>query len=182
MVTQEVPRIRPLLRTEYDKLAALGAFEDERLELLEGALVEMSPIGPPHSSTVDKLTMLFAPALVGRAIVRVQGPFAAENISEPEPDLMVMPLGDYTSGHPEQALLVIEVSESSLRKDRGIKQRIYARNGARDYWIVNLVERVVEVYREPQAERYTLVQRFAPGDSVTPLAFPDLAVPVNAVL
>src|SRR5688572_1838313 len=113
MVVQEVPRIRPLFRDEYDKLAALGAFEDERLELLEGVLVEMSPPGPPHASSVDKLTMLLVPAVVGRAIVRVQGPFAAENISEPEPDLMVMQPGDYASGHPEQALfpdLVVPVS------------------------------------------------------------------------
>lgn len=182
MVVQEVPRIRPLFRDEYEKLAALGAFEDERIELLEGALVEMGPPGPPHSSSVDKLTMLLAPAVVGRAIVRVQGPFAAENISEPQPDLMLMALGDYTSAHPEQALLVIEVSESSLKKDRGIKQRIYARNGTQDYWIVNLVEHVIEVYREPQGERYTLVQRFAPGDSITPLAFPELLIPVNGVL
>src|SRR5688572_616760 len=181
MVVQEVPRIRPLFRDEYDKLAALGAFEDERLELLEGVLVEMSPPGPPHASSVDKLTMLLVPAVVGRAIVRVQGPFAAENISEPEPDLMLMPLGDYTSGHPEHALLVIEVSESSLREDRGVKQRIYARNGTQDYWIINLVERVVEVYRKPQGERYASVQRFATGESITPLAFPDLVVPVDRV-
>lgn len=182
MVAQEVPRIRPLLRAEYDKLAALGSFEDERLELLEGALVEMSPPGPPHSATVDKLTMLLAPALVGRAIVRVQGPFAAEAISEPEPDLMVMSLGDYTSGHPEQALLVIEVSESSLGQDRGVKQRIYARSGVADYWIVNLVDRVIEVYREPQGERYAVLQRFGAGGNVTLLAFPDLIVPVSSVL
>jgi len=182
MVVQDVPRIRPLFRDEYDKLIALGAFEDERIELLEGALVEMSPPGPPHSSAVDMLTMLLVPALVGRAIVRVQGPFAAERISEPEPDLMVMPLGDYTSSHPEQAQLVIEVSESSLRKDRGIKQRIYARNGVADYWIVNLVERVVEVYREPAGDRYASVQRFLPGASITLLAFPDVAVSVSSVI
>ena len=182
MVVQEVPRIRPLFRDEYDKLAALGAFEDERLELLEGVLVEMSPPGPPHASSVDKLTMLLVPAVVGRAIVRVQGPFAAENISEPEPDLMLMPLGDYTSGHPEHALLVIEVSESSLREDRGVKQRIYARNGTQDYWIINLVERVVEVYRKPQGERYASVQRFAPGASITLLAFPDVVVSVSDVI
>ena len=182
MVTEDVPRIRPLLRKEYDQLAALGAFEDERIELLEGALVEMSPIGPPHSSTLDKLTMLLVPLLVGRAIVRVQGPFAAERISEPEPDLMVMPLGDYTTSHPEQALVIIEVSESSLGKDRVIKQRIYARSGVQDYWIVNLVERVIEVYREPSGERYASLQRFAAGDTLTLLAFPDIVVPVNAVL
>jgi len=182
MVVQDVPQIRPLFRDEYDKLIALGAFEDERIELLEGALVEMSPIGPPHSSSVDKLTMLLVPPLVGRSIVRVQGPLAAERISEPEPDLMVMPLGDYTSSHPEQAQLVIEVSEASLRKDRGIKQRIYARNGVQDYWIVNLVERVVEVYREPEGDRYASVQRFAPGASITLLAFPDVVVSVSSVL
>lgn len=182
MVVQEVPRIRPLFRDEYDKLAALGVFDNERLELLEGALVEVSPPGPPHSSSVDKLTMLLAPAVVGRAIVRVQGPFAAERISEPEPDVMLLPLGDYESGHPEQALLVIEVSESSLRKDRGIKQRIYARNGVQDYWIVNLVERIVEVYREPRGEGYVWVERFASGDSLTPLAFPDVVVSMDAVL
>ncbi|HEU5077439.1 MAG TPA: Uma2 family endonuclease, partial [Polyangiaceae bacterium] len=105
---QEVPWIRPLFRDEYDKLAALGVFDNERLELLEGALVEMSPPGPPHSSSVDKLTMLLAPAVVGRAIVQVQGPFAAERISEPQPDVMLLPPGDYSGGHPEQALLVIE--------------------------------------------------------------------------
>jgi len=182
MVMQDVPRIRPLLREEYDKLAELGAFENERLELLEGALVEVPPPGPLHASSVDNLTMLLVPALVGRAIVRVQGPFAAERISEPEPDVMVMPLGDYTKGHPELALLVIEVSHSSLRQDRGVKQRIYARNGVRDYWIVNLVEGVIEVYREPEGERYASVRPCRPGESITLLAFPDLVVPVNSVL
>lgn len=76
---------------------------------------------------------------------------------------------------------MIEVSESSLRKERGVKQRIYARNGTQDYWIINLVERVVEVYRKPQGERYASVQRFATGESITPLAFPDLVVPVDRV-
>lgn len=100
MVVKEVPEIRPLQRAEYDKLVELGMFEDERIELLEGALVEMSPSGPPHSSTVDKLNMLLAPALVGLAIVRVQGPFAAERISEPEPDVFVIPLGNYERTSP----------------------------------------------------------------------------------
>jgi Uma2 family endonuclease len=182
MVVKEVPEIRPLQRAEYDKLVELGMFQDERIELLEGALVEMTQSGPPHSSTVDKFNMLLAPALVGRAIVRVQGPFAAERISEPEPDVLVIPLGNYEQSHPDQGHLVIEVAESSLRKDRTIKQRIYARSGVRDYWIVNVAERCIEVYRGRSGESYASVRRFGPGDTITPLDFPDLSVPVSAVL
>jgi hypothetical protein len=182
MVEHEESHIRPLLRSEYDKLVELGAFEDERIELLEGALVEMTPIGPPHSATVDKLTMLLAPALVGRAIVRVQGPFAAERISEPEPDVSVLPLGEYDEQHPDVALLVIEVAESSVSRDRVIKQRIYARSGVKDYWIVNLVDRSLEVYREPAGDAYESVQRLEPGEMLSPLAFPELALRVDAIV
>lgn len=182
MAVPEFAQVRPLLRHEYDKLVELGMFEDERIELLEGALVEMSPIGPPHSATVDRLTMLLAPALVGRAIVRVQGPFAAERISEPEPDVMVIPLANYDHSHPERTHLVIEVAESSLRKDRGIKQRIYARSGVRDYWIVNVAERCIEVYRQPSGESYGQCQRFESGATVSLLDFPDVVVPVSAVI
>jgi hypothetical protein len=102
----------PLRRTEYEKLAELGAFENERIELLNGQLVRMSPIGPPHSSTVDQLTQLLVYHLFGRTIVRVQGPFAASDESEPEPDLALLPLGNYSKEHPAQAQLLIEVAEA----------------------------------------------------------------------
>src|SRR5262249_47478229 len=100
--------IRPLRRAEYDQLVALGAVEDERIELLEGQLVGMTPIGAPHSSAVQKLNALLVPALAGRASVRIQSPFAALDTSEPEPDVAIVPLGDYDTEHPNQAYLVIE--------------------------------------------------------------------------
>src|SRR5450631_1217800 len=108
MATSAAEVIRPLRRVEYDQLVALGAFQDERIELLDGALVAMSPIGAPHSSAVQKLTRLLVLALVGCAEVRPQLPFAALEFSEPEPDLAVVPLGDYDTEHPAQAHLVIE--------------------------------------------------------------------------
>ena len=102
---------RPLRRAEFDKLVAAGAFDDERIELLDGVLVPMSPIGPPHSSAVDALTEILVVALQGRARVRVQNPFAASDISEPQPDLLVVARGDYRADHPRTAHLAIEVAE-----------------------------------------------------------------------
>src|SRR5450432_3867156 len=133
--------IRPLRRTEYDQLVTLGAFRGEKIELLEGVLVAMSPIGPPHSSSVQRLNALLVLALVGRAVVRPQLPFAALEFSEPEPDLAVVPLGDYDVEHPAEADLIIEVAESSLAIDRGKKLRLYAACAVPEYWIVNLVDR-----------------------------------------
>src|SRR5262249_61644787 len=95
METYPPEGFRPLRRVEYDKLIELGAFQNEHIELLEGLLVPMSPIGPPHSSSVQKLNELLLPKLLGRATVRIQSPFAALEISEPEPDVAVVPLGDY---------------------------------------------------------------------------------------
>jgi Uma2 family endonuclease len=130
MVVPIPERIRPLRRVEYDKLIELGAFQNERIELLDGVVVPMSPIGPPHASAVQKLTELLVPALLGRASVRIQNPFAALENSEPEPDVVVAPRSDYDTAHPADAHLIIEVSDSSLSQDRGKKGRIYAECGA----------------------------------------------------
>ena len=176
------PEIRPLRRAEYDKLVELGVFEDERIELLEGQLVQMSPIGPPHSSTVQKLNELLLPALLGRASVFVQAPFAALDSSEPEPDLAITPTGDYQFQHPSEAYLIIEVAQSSLRLDRGQKQRIYAQAGVPEYWIVNVPERCIEVYTDPAGESYASCQIVAYEGSVAPRAFPDVVVEVRQIL
>src|SRR5688572_1840129 len=110
--------VRPLRRREYEKLAELGLFEGERIELIEGAIVRMSPHGPAHDSTIDRLTELLVIALRGRARVRVQGAFAASDDSEPEPDVAVIPPRDYDDAHPTEAWLIIEVADTSLAKDR----------------------------------------------------------------
>jgi len=175
-------RFRPLRRVEYDKLIELGAFRNERIELLEGALVPMSPIGPPRSSTVRRLTALLVPALAGRATVSVQSPFAALDLSEPEPDIAIIPLGDYDTAHPDRADLIIEVAESSLSIDRDVKQRVYAACNVPEYWIVNLIDRQIEVYTEPKDGIYANSQRFDTAQTLRPTRFPDLEIPVTEVI
>ena len=174
-------RPRPLKRAEYDRLVELGVFEDERVELLHGVLVDMSPNRPGHASPIDRLNAILTPALSGRAIVRVQLPLVAHDESEPEPDVAVVPLGDYRSHHPAAAPLVIEVALSSLNKDRRVKAPLYAASGFGEYWIVNVVEQVIETYLRPEAGGYVLVGRHAAGDVLRPEAFPDIAVSVADV-
>jgi Uma2 family endonuclease len=181
-VSLVLPDFRPLKRVEYDKLVELGMFQDEKIELLRGVLVPMSPIGPPHSATIDRLNRLLVLALSNVATVRIQNPFAALDDSEPQPDLGVVPLGDYDDGHPERALLLIEVAESSLSRDRGIKLRIYAENGVPEYWIVNLVDRCIEVHTDPAPDGYRTVRRFISGQSMEPVRFPGVVICVDDVI
>lgn len=179
LILPEKPR--PLKRSEYDRLVAMGAFDDERVELLYGTLVAMSPQDPGHTSPIGQLTMLLVPALVGRALVRVQSPLVAADESEPEPDLAIVPLGDYRSVHPDRAYLVIEVAVSSGKKDRVVKAPLYARSGFTEYWLVDVVAGRVEIYREPSADGYRVRTEHAPGETIRVNAFPDAAVAVDAI-
>jgi Uma2 family endonuclease len=178
----EPQRIRPLRRVEYDQLIELGAFQNEKIELIEGLLVPMSPSGPPHNSALQKLAAILLPPLVGRAAVHVKGPFAAQDFSEPEPDIAVVPLGDYDTAHPDRAYLIIEVAESSLSFDRGTKLRLYAKCGVPEYWIVNVPDRVIEVYTEPTEAGYARVARYERGQSLHPAHFEELEVRVSDVI
>jgi Uma2 family endonuclease len=182
MVSSAPEPFRPLRRVEYDQLVALGTFEGERIELIGGALRRMSPIGPPHTSTVDRLTRLLVLALADLAWVRVQGSFAADELSEPEPDFSIFPLGDYDDRHPSEAHLIVEVSDSSLPYDRGEKAQLYASCGVPEYWIVNLVDRVVEVHREPGTGGYGLVTTVPKGGRLRLLAFPEIELAVDDFL
>src|SRR5262245_31776495 len=107
-------------------MAELGLFADERVELLYGVIVRMTPKSPPHDSGIDTLTELLVLALHGKATIRVQNAFAASDHSEPEPDLAVVPKADYSRAHPTAAWLIVEVAHSSLRTDRGVKAKLYA--------------------------------------------------------
>jgi len=182
MAAAAAEKVRPLRRVEYDKLVALGVFEGEHIELIDGALLQMSPIGPPHCETVDRLNELFVLTFVGRARVRTQGSFAAGEFSEPEPDLSLLPLRDYHAEHPQQAYLVVEVAESSLSYDRGRKARLYAECDVPEYWVVNLVERTVEVHRAPNAGQYEQVSVHAKGSRLRLVAFPDVELSVDDFL
>jgi Uma2 family endonuclease len=173
---------RPLRRAEYDQLVGLGAFADEHIELLDGALVQMSPIGPPHCATVDRLTKLLVLSLADKALVRVQAPFAAGDLSEPEPDLALVPLADYDVAHPDYAYLIIEVAESSLSTDRGRKARLYAECQVPEYWVVNVAARQVEVHTEPAAGTYAQVEIYTQGMRILLRAFPEFALAVDDFL
>jgi Uma2 family endonuclease len=176
------PTPRALTRAEYHGMGELGFFRGERVELVQGVVVRMSPIGPAHASTVQRLTELLLPRLLGRATVRTQQPFVASMESEPEPDIAVVPEGRYAEQHPSIALLIIEVAESSLEYDRETKGPLYAASRVDEYWIVDIVGRAAEVYASPVDRRYTQTRRAVEGESLEPSAFPDLMIDVTGLL
>jgi Uma2 family endonuclease len=168
--------IRPLRRSEYDKLIDEGFFEGEPIELLWGCLVRMDPQKSRHAAAVQYLTELFVLAVVPskRATVRIQSLFAATDDSEPEPDVAVVPVGTYRDAHPSEALLVVEVAERSLRADRA-KAALYAAAGVPEYWIVNLTNDTVEVHRDPvpKDQRYAHVTTHARGEAISAVVLPS---------
>ena len=146
--------VRRWKRVEYNRLVELGAFEREPIELLGGHLIVAEPQGPYHASSIDRVAHAVRGVLPPGWIVRAQAPIALDDESEPEPDIAVVAgrPGDYADAHPARPALVVEVAESSLLFDRRRKGSLYARAGLPEYWIVNLVDRVLEVYREPGPE------------------------------
>ncbi|MEX2224298.1 MAG: Uma2 family endonuclease [Candidatus Rokuibacteriota bacterium] len=173
-------------RVEYDRLIEKGVFGPaDRIELLGGALVVREPPGSPHAMGIRMAEEALRRVFAMGWDVRGQLPVALDDDSEPEPDISVVPgsFRDYRHGHPPRAALIVEVAESSLRLDRGEKGSLYARAGLADYWIVNLVDDVLEVYRDLEADvgaphgwRYASVVPLRAGDVVTPLAAPGSAV------
>jgi Uma2 family endonuclease len=173
---------RPLKRVEYDALVEKGFFDDEKVELLFGMVVPMSPIDPAHSESGRRLRDALVRQLAGRATVCNQDPFAASDISEPEPDIMVVPSADYWKEHPTKALLVVEVARSSLEKDQGPKRTLYGLAEVVEYWIVNHVDAVIEVHRDPADGQWQAVTRHVRGETITMLAFPDVSIAVSDIL
>jgi Uma2 family endonuclease len=173
--------VRPITRSEYDRMVELGLFQDERVELLRGVLVKMSPQLAPHASTIRKLTHLLMAQLQGRFDLSIQCPLALSDDSEPEPDVAIVPRGDYDARHPSTALLVIEVSDTTLKKDRS-KAAVYASAGVGEYWIVNLGARTVEIYESPDGDRYAGSRTLRGGDVLRPAAIADVAIAVAEIL
>jgi len=146
--TVPIPR-RRFTREEYYRMAELGLFRGERVELIEGDIIKMSPVSAEHVTCVHRLFQwLFQ--VFSDATVRIQSPLNLGD-SEPEPDIAVVPgkAGDYLHAHPTTALLVVEVAQTSLEYDREVKAPLYARAGIPEYWIVNLDGQCIEVYRDP---------------------------------
>jgi len=179
----EGPRL--LTRLEFEKLGQTDLFdEDERIELLRGVMVRMTPPvpSPRHDAAIQRLTRLLVMAFGERAWVRVCAAFAATDDSETIPDLAVIPLGDYEREFPQGAHLLIEVAVTSLRKDRRIKASIYAEGDVAEYWIVDVDGRAIEVHRDPRAGVFTDVRRYVHGDVIRPVRFPEIAIAVGDVL
>jgi len=175
--------VRLMKRGEYDKLAAQGFFGEERVELLFGVVVEMSPIDPAHIESTNVIRLTLERALGGRARVNSPSAFAASDISEPEPDLMVLPpIANRWSEHPSAAYLVIEVARTSVARDRGVKAMLYGMADVEEYWIVNHIDEVIEVYRDRNAGEWRSLTVYGRGETVTMLRFPDVEVAVVDVL
>jgi Uma2 family endonuclease len=172
---------------EYHRMAETGVLKpDARVELLDGQIIDMSPIGPSHGGAVKRLIRLFGKLSAGRWLIAAQDPLALDDHSEPEPDLMLLKPAkdDYSSRHPgpEDVFLLIEVADTSLAYDRGEKLPAYARAGVTETWILNLVEQTLEVCRDPQYDGYGSITILRRGDQARPLAFPDVAVEVAELL
>ncbi len=172
--------IRRLSRLEYDRMVGLGMFEDERLELLYGVLCAMSPQGAAHAGITAWLQQRLVRALDDSYDVRAHSPFASSEDSEPEPDISVAHARRSEHEHPSAALLLIEVSESSLRRDREIKARLYAETGVPEYWVVDLTtaELVVEVYTEPSARGYRRIETYGADRTLRPSRLPGVAIAI----
>ena len=168
-------------------MAETGLLKPEaRVELLNGQIVDMSPIGPFHGGAVSRLIRLFGKLSNDRWFVWSQNPVTLDDYSEPQPDLMLLKpaADDYTTAlpSPDDVFLLIEVSDSTLDFDRKEKLPLYGRAGIREEWIVNLPDQSIEVYRDPHYEGYAFTEILRPGAQARPLAFPDAAVDVAALL
>lgn len=152
-------RVRPLSRREFDTLVELGMFQDERVELLGGVLVAMNAQGGPHSGISAWFVRRLIRALDDSYDVRAHSPFAAGKYSQPEPDVLVARRTRSLVDHPNKALLVIEVADSSSHRDRELKRAIYAKAGVPEYWIVDLKMRTVEVCTGPKRGRFEHSER-----------------------
>lgn len=172
-------------RQQYEDMALHDIFQPgERVELIDGVIVDMSPQKSFHATTVCLVEEALR-SLIGRDFtLRVQMPLALDDTSEPEPDVTVVPgkARDYTFAHPTTAALVVEVADATLALDRKTKQAVYARNGIAEYWIVNLQDRCLEVYRDPQADRYQSRTVRRHGETVSPLASPEQVIAVVDLL
>ena len=172
---------------EYYLMAQSGVFaRDERLELIEGEVIEMSPIGKRHAGCLNRLNRLLHRNVDELAIVSVQNPIGIDDFSEPQPDVALLkPRADfYSNFHPTPAdvLVIIEVADTSVEYDRRVKFPLYARAGIPEAWLVVLPKDLIEVHSEPKNGKYQKVQRLKRGKTVVSSAIPGLSVKVDNIL
>jgi Uma2 family endonuclease len=182
--THEVTRRRFTVH-DYHRMGEAGILhEDDRVELIEGEIVEMAAIGTRHFTCVNGLTRLLVRGVGDAAIVSVQNPVRLDEHTEPQPDLAVLQTRDYRESlpRPEDVLLLIEVSDTTLSYDRNVKLPLYARAGIPEVWIVDLAGETVERYTGPSGDSYRHVERVRRGEEIRSAALPEPAFRVDAVL
>jgi Uma2 family endonuclease len=170
---------------DYHRMGEAGILhEDDRVELIEGEIVEMAAIGTLHFSCVNRLTRLLVMGVGDAAVVSVQNPVRLNEHTEPQPDITVIRPRDYTESLPvpEDVLLLVEVSDTTLAYDRNVKLPLYARAGLGEVWIVNLPAKTIEQYTDPSGDGYRRVDHRRGGQYLPPAALPDLNPTVDEIL
>jgi len=186
IVPDEVRR-HQLTVEAYHKMGEAGLFaENLRVELIDGEIFDMAPVGPPHGSIVDRLNERFVLAVAKKAIVRVQNPIRLGDLSEPEPDLCLLRRVDdfYAASTPQaqDVYLVVEVADTSLRHDRDVKAALYSRHGIPEFWLIDLPNRQVQISREPTADGYLDVATLSDPDHVAVNALEGLQLDLSGLL
>jgi Uma2 family endonuclease len=171
---------------EFQLMADSGIIpEDERVELIEGEIIEMGKIGRRHAAIVRRLISLLTQKLGNFAIIDAQNPIELGIYSQPQPDISLLRRRDdyYESGHPkpEDIFLLIEVADSSLEFDREIKIPLYWKSNITEVWIVDINNQLLEVYRQPNSEGYQSKQTYQKGDMISPLAFANTQIAVTNI-
>ncbi|MFM7599668.1 MAG: Uma2 family endonuclease [Pseudanabaena sp.] len=172
---------------EYDQMAESGVLSDsERVELIRGEIIKMSPIGRRHAACVIRLSDVLTRKLGDRILLSVQNPLDLDNTSKPEPDIVLLKRKSdfYESGLPQPAdvFLLIEVADSTIDSDRELKIPLYAEDGITEVWLVDINSACIEVYRNPTAEGYQEILKFYHGQNLSILAFPDVSITVDEIL
>jgi Uma2 family endonuclease len=172
---------------EYHLMSEAGVFgNNERVELIEGEIIQMAAIGKRHAARVDRLANFFYEQVRRRAIIRVQNPICLDHKSEPQPDIaLVQRRADFyeeSLPNSQHIFLLVEVADSTVDYDRDVKVPNYARSGIQEVWLWDLEVNCLEVYRLPTANGYSSMQKIAGGEIVSPLAFPDLQVSIDLIL
>lgn len=172
---------------DYHRMAQAGIFsEDDRVELIDGEIIAMTPIGPRHNAAVNRANRALVGAVGDNAIVQVQGSVRLGRFGEPNPDVVLLrPQPDFYASRlpgPSDMLLVIEIADSSLDYDRDVKSRIYAEAGVPEYWLVDLDDRGVTCCTDPRGGAYQRLRRSAPGEWIAPQALPQCGIPADALL
>ncbi|CEP68890.1 Nuclease, putative, TT1808 [Moorella glycerini] len=186
MAAVEVARRRFTVEEFYQMARAGILGENDRVELIDGEIIEMVPIGTRHAACVRRMDRIFSTKIGNNALVDTQNPLRLDQNSEPQPDLMLLKPRDdyYASFHPrpEDVLLLVEVADTSVAYDREVKVNLYAKGGVNEVWLVNLQVQQVTAYRLPSPSGYREIKEYGRGDHISLLAFPGLYIPVQDII